>query len=132
MKTFTWLTLFQLLLGTWFLVSLPRNIMLMFMGGDALATAIFLTALLLVPLALTAGFKKRVYAAAGAAGTLVVLMSFLRAYVRTGFQEPYFSIADLTVVPQSSPMVLFFVSLLLGLICIGWMIKKVLFLDRTT
>ncbi len=125
MNTFAWLTLSQVLVGSWFLVSLPRNIMLLFMGGDTLATALFIAALLLVLLALAAGFRRRVYAAAGAAGALVVLMSFLRAYVRTGFQNPYFSVDALTVVPQYSPMVLFFLSLLLGLVCIGWMIGKV-------
>lgn len=124
MRTFAWLTLLQVVLGPWFLISLPRNIILMFMGGDPLATAIFFAALLLLPLALAAAFKKRVYVAAGATGALVVLMSFLRAYVRTGFQKPYFSVDALIVVPQYSPMVLFFVSLLLGLVCIGWMVRK--------
>ena len=129
MNTFTWLTLVQVLAGFWFLVSLPRQIMLLFLGGDRLASVIFGAALLLVLLALAAGFRKKVYPAAGIAAGLVVLMSFLRAYVRADFQKPYFSPDQLTVVPQYSPMILFFVTLLAGLACIAWMLRKVLLLS---
>ncbi len=130
MRTFAWLTLLQLLFGSWFLISLPREIMLIFMGGDPLATAIFVVALILVPLALVAAFRKKVTVTVGSAVGLVVLMSFLRAYVRNGFQKPYFSVDALEVIPQYSPMVLFFVSLVLGLVCIGWMVKQVLVMDE--
>lgn len=88
MATFSWATLVQVLAGVWFLVTLPRPVMLLFMGRDPLATASFVAALLLVPLALVAGFRRQIYLAAGCAAGLVVLMSFLRAYVRTGFHKP--------------------------------------------
>lgn len=126
MHGFTWLTLAQVMIGTWFLVSLPREVMLLFMGRDGLATGIFTLSLVLVLLVLVSGFKRMVYASAGLAAGLVVLMSFLRAYVRTGFHKPYFSADSLTVVPQYGPMVLFFVMLLAGLACIAWMLKKVM------
>lgn len=126
MRSFAWLTLAQVAIGAWFLVSLPREVMLLFMGRDGLATGIFTLSLVLVLLVLVSGFKKKVYASAGLAAGLVVLMSILRAYVRTGFYKPYFSAADLTVVPQYGPMVLFFVTLLAGLACIAWMLKKLM------
>lgn len=125
-KTFSRLTLIAILLGVWFLVSLPRNVMLLFMGRDLLASGIFIAALILVLLALAAGFSKKVYLSAGLAIVLVVLMSFLRAYVRSEFQRPFFSPGMLQVVPQYSPMILFFVTLLAGLACIAWMISKAL------
>jgi len=125
MNTFTYLTLVQILLGLWFIVTLPKEVMLLFMGDDMLATGIFLVALLVAVLTLVAGLKKRVYLSVGSASVLVILMSFMRAYVRTGFHKPYFSASALPVVPQYSPMVLFFITLVIGLVCIGWMVKKV-------
>ncbi|MCP3177941.1 hypothetical protein MJO47_12595 [Desulfuromonas sp. KJ2020] len=125
MTTFTWLTLVQILVGLWFLMALPKKVMLIFMGGDMLATVIFLVALILALAVLVTGLKKKVYLTASLAVTLVVLMSFMRAYVRMGFHEPYFSVRSLLVVPQYSPMWVFFLSLVAGLLCIGWMIKKV-------
>lgn len=124
LHTFSWLTLAQLLVGVWFLAALPRRIMLLFLGGDRLATALFAAALLLALVALVAGFRNRVALAAGTAAGLVVLMSMVRAYVRTGFQDPYFAPDQLTVVPQYGPMILFFVTLLGGLVCIAWLLRK--------
>lgn len=130
MPTFSWLSLAQIPIGVWFLLSLPREVMLLFMGRNLLATGIFIGALLLVLLVLVSGFKGKVYVSAALAVFLVVLMSFLRAYVRTGFHKPYFSVDTLTVVPQYGPMILFFVTLLAGLICIAWMLKRVAAIDR--
>ena len=124
MQTFTWLTLVQILVGLWFLMALPKKIMLIFMGGDTLATLIFLLGLILALVVLVTGLKKKVYLTAGLAVTLVFLMSFLRAFVRMGFHEPYFSVRSLGVVPQHSPMWIFFLTLVAGLLCIAWMVKK--------
>jgi hypothetical protein len=130
MPLFSWLSLLQVPLGVWFLLSLPREVMLLFMGGDLLATGIFIVALLLVLLVLVSGFKGQVYPTVGLAVGLVVLMSFLRAYVRTGSHRPYFSVEDLSLVPQYGPMVLFFITFAAGLICIAWMLYRVVSIDR--
>ncbi|BCA79708.1 hypothetical protein [Desulfuromonas sp. AOP6] len=125
MNAFTWLTMVQILLGLWFLMALPKKVMLIFMGGDTVATLIFLLGLILAILVLVTGLKKKVYLTTGLAVVLVFLMSFMRAYVRMGFHEPYFSVRSLVVVPQYSPMWVFFLSLVAGLLCIAWMVKKV-------
>ena len=124
MKTFFRLTLVSILAGLWFLVALPREIMLMFMGGNLLATLTFIVALILVVVVLLAALRNRVYLTTGLAVGLVVLMSFLRAYVRSGFQGKNFSPNMLEVVPQYGPMILFFVTLVAGVVCIGWMLKQ--------
>jgi hypothetical protein len=124
MKTFFRLTLVAMLAGLWFLVALPREIMLVFMGGDLPATVIFIVALILAVAVLLVALRKRVYLTTGLVAGLVVLMSFLRAYVRTGFHGKNYSPTMLEVVPQYGPMILFFVTLVAGLVCIGWMLKQ--------
>ena len=47
MHSFTMLTALQLGLGAWYLVSLPRPVMLLFMGGGKAATALLVAGLAL-------------------------------------------------------------------------------------
>ena len=55
---------------------------------------------------------------------LVVLMSFMRSWLRSSYLRDVFTLDQLKVVPEYSPMVFFFVTLVAGLLCIGWMLKK--------
>jgi hypothetical protein len=124
MKMFTHLTMMQIVIGFWFLLSLPQKLMLFFMGGNMAATALFLVGTLLALLVLAAGIKKKVYLCVGLAVPLVYVMSSMRAFVRAGYLKPHFSPESLHVVPQYSPMYLFFAVLAVGLLTIFWMVRK--------
>jgi hypothetical protein len=124
MKMFTHLTMMQIVIGFWFLLSLPQKLMLLFMGGDMAATALFLAGTLLALLVLAAGIKKKVYLCVGLAVPLVYVMSSMRAFVRAGYLKPHFSLESLKVAPQYSPMYLFFIVLAVGLLTIFWMVRK--------
>lgn len=126
MQTFTYLTMAQVLLGMWFLMSLPREIMLLFMGRNMLATAVFVVALVLTVVVLVTGLRRKIGLTAGLAFVLLFLMAVLRDLARIAYHAPFFRAETLQVVPQYSPMVMFFVTLIAGLICIGWMIRQVL------
>lgn len=124
MRTFFIMTLINVGFGLWYLVSLDKPNMMLFMGRNLAATACFLAALLLVVFVLVMSFKKRFAETLIGTVLLVYLMSFLRAWLRSDLLAEYFNLGQLTVVPQYSPMIFFFVCLVGGLVCIGWLITK--------
>lgn len=124
MRTFFIMTLINVLFGLWYLVSLDKPNMMLFMGRDLAATVCFLLALLLVVAVLVTSYRKRFAATLTGTVILVYLMSFLRAWLRSDMLSEYFNLGQLTVEPQYSPMIFFFVCLVGGLICIGWLVAK--------
>ncbi len=123
---FNYATLAQILIGFWFLISLPRETMFLFLGGRTLHTFLLLLGIALVLLAIVLGFKKRLIPATAAVLSAVVVMVLIRHLVRTAYLEPYFSPASLQVTPQASPLVLFLVSFVIGLLLVGYMLRLAL------
>ena len=124
LKTFFFMTMVNAGLGIWYLISLPRQQMLLFMGRDPAATACFVLALLLVIGVLVSSFTQRLAVTAVGTVVLVYLMSFLRSWLRTDLLADYFNLSELQVVPQYSSMLLFLVCLLGGVVTVGWLIQK--------
>lgn len=124
LRIFLSFTLAEVVVGAWFLAVLPRKVMLLFMGGSAVATVLFTAGLLLTGLVLLAGFKRRLLPTVVLTVVLVYLMTFLRDFVRTGYLSPFFTPGQLKVLPQYGPMVLFAVTLVAGLAVLAWMILK--------
>jgi hypothetical protein len=120
MAWFSWATLAQVLDGVVFLVCLPREVMLDLMGGDPLATALFIAGLALAGLTLALGFKAKVMAAAGSLVATVAVMVVIREVVRRAYLKPYFDPGGLKVVSEPSTVVLFFVCLGLALLGVWW------------
>jgi hypothetical protein len=123
MKCFFYATLTQFLTGSWFLVSLPRDVMLLFMGKDLIGTISFLAGLFATVLSLVYSFRNKVRPALWSALTTVFLMVIMRDMVRTAFLAPYFAVEKLKVVYQHSPMILFVASLVAGIAAVIYMIK---------
>lgn len=124
MRLFLSFTLAQIAVGIWFLARLPREVVLHFLGGNAVATLVSLAGLLLAAFVLLAGYKGKLVPTAVLTVALVYLMTFLRDFVRTGYLAPMFSPDRLTVVPQYGPMVLFAGTLVAGLAVLAWMIVQ--------
>lgn len=127
MGLFAWLSLLEILVGGWFLTTLQPGVLPLFMGGDITATALLAAGLLMALAALVAGFRQQVVLAAWLTLPLLYVMAFMRDTVRTGALAPYCSLEKLPVAgqPQWSPLVLFLVTLVVGLAIIGWMLGKV-------
>ncbi|MDQ1331844.1 MAG: hypothetical protein QG578_2114 [Thermodesulfobacteriota bacterium] len=125
MKIFFYATLFQVLAGIWFFISLPKDIMLLFMGKDTTGTMVFLAGLIAAGLSLIFGYKNKVRPAAFSVLVTVFFMVIMRDMVRTAFLKPYFSIEKLKVIYQYSPMIVFFASLIIGIAAVIYMIKCV-------
>lgn len=130
MQLFSWLTLLQLLMGTWFLVSLPTDVMHRFMGGESLATLLLVLGLFLAVGSLILGFKQKFMATAGLVLPLVYVMSFMRDSVRIASLAPYFDSSKTPVNVQWSPLILFLVTLIIGLLLIAWMVSRLMNLKK--
>lgn len=125
LRVFSWITLLNVLAGIWYLLSIKRETMRIFMGGDLLATIAFCLALFLVVCVLFTGFTKRLYATVAGAITLLYLMSFMRAWVRSDYLGSVFSLDTLTVSTQWSPLIFFVITLVMGVGVIAWMFRAV-------
>lgn len=123
MKYFFYATLFQVLTGTWFIISLPGDIMLLFMGKDGIGTTVFLAGLIAAVVSLVYGFKNRVWPATWSAIVTVFFMVIMRDMVRTAFLKPYFAVEKLKVIYQYSPMIMFVASLIIGIAAIAYIIR---------
>jgi hypothetical protein len=124
MQLFAFLTLFQMVDGMVFLVTLPGEVRNQFFGGNIPATAILLGAFLLALLVLVNGFLGKVLSTVILVVPLVFLMTFVRAYLREGFLQPFFHPATLKVMGQYSPLFLFIGALGVGLPVAVWLLRK--------
>lgn len=120
---FTRITMLQILVGGWLLMALPKPVMLSFMGQSPLATALLGISVLLGLAALMAGVQKKPMAATVLTVATVVFMSVTRSQVRLFTLDPYFTPASLPVLNEVSPLLMFLVSLALGLAAIAYMLK---------
>jgi len=124
LRVFLVVTVINTVVGILYLLSLPRAQMLLFMGRDMGATIAFALGLLLTIGLLITAWRGRLWMTIAHAVPLVVVMVGMRSWLRTGYLQKYFTLDQLQVVPQYSPMVFFFVTLLFGLVCLGWLWKK--------
>ncbi|MFV0437532.1 MAG: hypothetical protein ACK5PS_09125 [Desulfopila sp.] len=125
MRVFRHVTLVNLGVGVWFLLALDRERMLLFMGRNLAATLCFSTALILIVAMLWAAHANRLWTTVGCAVSLVYLMSFMRSWLRADSLLPHFSLNQLQVIPEYSPMLFFFATLIVGIGCIVWLVLKV-------
>lgn len=123
MGWFTGATAVQLAVGTVFLFTLPREIRALLTGGGATATGLFAAALAGALLALILGVRRKIRSCTAAAVMTIVLMALVRDRVRQALLAPVFSVADLPVVPQFGPFVLFLASAALGIAAVLFMIR---------
>ncbi|MCW9049833.1 MAG: hypothetical protein OQK50_05830 [Deltaproteobacteria bacterium] len=123
MGYFTYATVIQIFIGIWFLIALPKNIMMVFMGGSGYGTILLLIGIVLAFAALYFGYKQQVAMASVITLITLVIMIFMRDLVRIAYLKPYFQLSDLTVQPEYSPMIFFLVVFAIGLALIGYMLK---------
>jgi hypothetical protein len=120
---FTRVTMLEIAVGVWVLMSLPREVMLGFMGGDGLATALLSLSVLAGLAALYAGIQKKPAAAAWLTLAAIALMAATRAKLRLLTLAPFFSPGSLPVTNEVTPLAMFVVALAVGLVVIAWMLK---------
>ncbi len=123
MQWFTYATVVEIGTGIPFLFSMPKNVHQLFIGTAPLHTALFTASLITAFFSLYYGNKERVWPATAAMGATVLLMVLVRDLARQGYLAPYFHPADLQVVPQWSPMLLFLAILVIGVAIVIYMLR---------
>ncbi|MGC9519978.1 MAG: hypothetical protein ACP5FP_10035 [Desulfuromonadaceae bacterium] len=126
MSYFTMATAIQILFGFWFLIALPKHVMLQFMGGSMYGTTLLMLGLVLAGAVLFMGYKRQVLKTCGAVLLLLVIMVLMRDLVRTTYLAPYFTLSDLQVQAEYSPLIFFLVVFVAGLALVGYMLKMAL------
>ncbi len=123
LKWFTHSTSAQIFIGLWFFLSLPKEVIRVFMGGSVWATAVLAVGCLLTFVCLYFSVRGKLKALTVTALLTVVTMVFARDSLRTASLQKFFHVSEVPLAPQYSPMVLFICSLLIGLGLIVWMIR---------
>lgn len=123
MKWFTHSTLVNIAVGMWFLMSLPRDIMLGFMGGSIPATLTLMASIVAGAISLAVGFQKKPVNASIWAATTVFFMACTRHWLRTFYLEPYFTMESTPVTHEYGSLYLFLGFLVVGLALLGYMLK---------
>lgn len=129
-KYFAYPTMVNILVGFIFMMTLPRPIMLRLMGQGLGETILWLVGLGTALWAISL-FKRATTSPQSAAlpwGTFMLLvalvsMVLLRDLVRSAYQSPYFTLAQLRVESAWGPLILFLITFTLGLIVFYWLIK---------
>lgn len=124
LKTFFIFTLINVVVGFWYFLTLPKEHMKVFLGGNWGATLCLIVALLLAFGALWRSYKHEFWSTFFHVIALVVAMSFMRSWLRSSYLQDVFTLDQLQLVPQYSPMIFFFVTLVGGVLCVAWMLQK--------
>lgn len=122
MRWFTRATMVNICIGAWFLVALPREIMLQFMGNHTLATATLILGLLLTGAMLHAGIKQALTLTTILTVLTVLVMAIARHLVRLFYTAPLVAVQDIPLQAEYSPLVMFLLSLAAVLGLSFWMV----------
>lgn len=125
-------TLLQIVLGLWFLFSLPSPVQAQILGGDAMGTAVFMSSMALIPVsvgAIALAWKnaqpRPFWVGLGSTLVLIFLMVVLRHQVRVYMTSHFFEPQRVPVSPEWFLWALFAFSVVAGGIYLAWLIQLV-------
>jgi hypothetical protein len=125
LKTFGWVTIVQLGIGTWFLLSMPKEVWKIFMGGSVLATVLMAAGWLGALLILHSSFTGRLSMAMILGALQVMIMVVIRDLSRAAYLDGVFSPSQLENVKQYSPLIVFLLVFIVGLVALYYMISLI-------
>jgi hypothetical protein len=125
LRIFAYATLVQYAVGIWFLIALPKDIMLLFMGQNMLYSIVLILGISLSIFAVVGAFQGKLNTTLWFLGGTMVFMVIIRAFLRAGYFRDLFNPASLTIEPQYSIFLLFLLILVIGLICIRYIFSLV-------
>lgn len=131
-KTFIYATMAQVVVGFLFLISLPRDLRMVFMGDDPLATTLFLVgaaggigAIFLMSHALRKeNLRVAAYLVPGITGVVILCMSVMRDILRDAYLKPYFHPDQFAVKTQWSVFPLFLLLFAAGVVLWFVMLRR--------
>ena len=131
-KAFMYATMAQFLVGIWFLASLPRDMRMLFLGDNNLATILLVVgvtggigAIFLMSEALRKeNVRLAAYSVPGIMAVVILSMSVMRDILRDAYLTPYFHPEQFVVKTQWSVFPLFLVLFIGGVILWFVMLKR--------
>jgi hypothetical protein len=138
-KAFLYATMAQVVIGFWFLFSLPRALRMVFMGADLLATSLLcfgivgaLASIFMMSAALKKGnIRLAALGVTGITALVVLSMSVMRELLRMAYLKPYYNPRQFAVQTQWSPFLLFLALFVTGGAFWFVMLKRYGFFNRT-
>lgn len=126
LRIFGFATMFQFIIGTWFWLAMPNAVTKAFMGGNLVATLlmiiVWISALLIIFFAIRGKFLK-----AFIQGIFqVVLMAVVREISRSEYLSGLFKPSELINVHQVSPLIVFLLIFIIGLLLLYFMYQLTL------
>jgi hypothetical protein len=112
--------------GLWWIIALPREIMLEFMGGSIARTITFLLGFLLALSAVLMALRGRLMATLFHLLGIVAVMVIQRALLRASYLREWMDMGAFELRPQTSVLILFLAVLLAGAGSVWWMVRKAL------
>ena len=123
LEIFAWATIIQILIGCWFLIALPQDIMMKFMGKHLPATILLVVGILNALGAAFTALKGKLRPTIFMTVITILAMVINRQLLRNFYLENVFQLKSLQLVPQYGVMILFLVILVVGLAVVGYMMK---------
>ena len=121
-RAFLYATMAQFIIGSWFLVSIPRDLRMLFMGDNPLASILFgigilgtVAAIFLMSDALRKqNIRLAAYGVSALLAVVILTMTILRDILRDAYLEPYFHPHTFAVKTQWAVLPVFLVLFLAG------------------
>lgn len=123
LRIFSFATMIQILVGCWLLLALPRDIMMLYMGGNMLYTALLTVGIIAGILAIVTSIRGKLWPTVIVLFGTVAVMAVIRALLRAAYLGDFFSVGDLVVAPQYDVLAVFLVIFIVGLALLWYMIK---------
>lgn len=128
-KIFGGITHFQIIIGLIFMMTLRRDVMLMFMGHNMLATILLPVSIILAIYLGIAGYRlernpQKINLVMFLTGLILVIMVVIRDLVRDAYLAGSFDYRALQVGTDWSPFIVFVLVFLAGLVTLFWMLRK--------
>jgi hypothetical protein len=125
LKTFGWLTLIQIAIGTWFWLTMPEPVWKNVMGGSLFATIMMVVGWLTALLILHSAFTGRLNMAMILGAIQVLVMVIIRDLARAAYLNEIFQPAQLENMGELSPLVAFLLVFVIGLGALFYMIRLI-------
>lgn len=123
-------TAVQIGIGFWWLIALPKPIMMNFMGQNMVMTILLVAGMLLAIGALVMGFLGKLWGTVGHLLATMIVMVLMRAMLRSSYLKEFFTQSSLELKPQYDVFALFLVIFIAGLGIVYWMVKSSLKTDN--
>ena len=120
LRWFAWATVVQVPGGMWWLMALPKPVMLAFMGRDPVATGLLVAGLAGAVASLVLAFRGKLMPTAMAAACTVAAMTIQRGMLRQLYLDPYFNPETLPVRPEPTTVAMFLGCVALAVAVVIW------------